>query len=474
MKTRSPSKAPADDPAPSLALYADLLRFGFFNATTWMIGLGTPLVLLAGQLGASSFEVGIAYAFVFLLLPVQILATSTLPRFGYKRQILFGWASRGVFLLVPLGLAFMAPEEPGRWMVYALVGSTFFFSLFRAIGSCAVMPLVYSTVPEKVRGRYFSTDQAVTGISGIMTLLLCALLFRFLPVYEAFFWQYLYAVIGVFFTLYYLGRVKDPPKPEATRLPDIIRETPKVCLKRSPYRQYLGFMIASALTGTAFVPLQAYYLKVEAGLGIDSILAFTALQYAGAILGTLIMRNRIDRVGVKPVFRFALLSGACLSTYWFFLVTGHDFLLRFISLAYFVFGLSSSQWLTAHLKYMPRVCDEKKQALHVSVHSAVIGIIGGLAPMAWGFVVKVPGHNPGVQATAFAAFFLVLVTTQIALFSYVPRLTSEHRERPALQTGASILRPFRYVGNLINPIPNRRESTSEPPGRPASPDRGSH
>ncbi|HKJ90244.1 MAG TPA: hypothetical protein VJ960_03870, partial [Oceanipulchritudo sp.] len=47
----------------SLAPYADLLKFGFFNATTWMIALGTPLVLLAGQLGASSFEVGLAYAF---------------------------------------------------------------------------------------------------------------------------------------------------------------------------------------------------------------------------------------------------------------------------------------------------------------------------------------------------------------------------------------------------------------------------
>jgi len=48
-----------------------------------MIALGTPLVLLAGQLGASSFEVGLAYAFDLLLLPVTFLATSTLPRLGY-------------------------------------------------------------------------------------------------------------------------------------------------------------------------------------------------------------------------------------------------------------------------------------------------------------------------------------------------------------------------------------------------------
>ena len=34
--------------------------FGGFNGLTWMIGLGTPLVLLAQQLGATTFQVGLA------------------------------------------------------------------------------------------------------------------------------------------------------------------------------------------------------------------------------------------------------------------------------------------------------------------------------------------------------------------------------------------------------------------------------
>jgi MFS family permease len=439
----------------SLAPYADLLRFGFFNATTWMIGLGTPLVLLAGQLGASSLEVGIIYAFVFLLLPLQILATSTLPRFGYKRQLMAAWGARGLFLLFPLWLAFLAPEEPARWMVYLLIGSTFCFALFRALGSCAVMPLVYAILPERIRGRYFSTDQAVTGISGILTLVLCSLLFRFLPIYDAFFWQYTYAVVGVFLTLYYLGKVKDPPPPEETSLREITTETPRVCISPSPFRQYLLFMLTSAAVGTAFVPLQAYYLKVEANLGIDRILFYTAIQYMGAILGTLIIRNRIDRVGVKPVFRFALLTGACIATYWFFLITGTEWLLGFLPLAYFAFGIQSSQWITAHLKYMPRVCDDRKQALHVSVHSSVIGIIGGLAPIFWGFMVKLPSSNPGVRLDLFAVYFLCLLAVHLTLFFYTGKLTSQYRERPPLLAGGTLLRPMRFMGTLINAIPSK-------------------
>ena len=155
------------DHSNSIAPYKNLLKFSFFNATTWMIALGTPLVLLAGQLGASSFEVGLIYSFVFLLLPVQILATSTLPRFGYRKQIIFAWLTRGVFLAIPVFLAFLAPEEPRRWMVYALILSAFGFSLFRTLGSCAIMPLLYAKLPEEVRGRYFSTDQAVMGIGAL-------------------------------------------------------------------------------------------------------------------------------------------------------------------------------------------------------------------------------------------------------------------------------------------------------------------
>ncbi|HKJ91083.1 MAG TPA: hypothetical protein VJ960_08130, partial [Oceanipulchritudo sp.] len=168
----------------------------------------------------------------------------------------------------------------------------------------------------------------------------------------------------------------------------------------------------------------------------------------------------IDRTGVKPVFRVALLVGVSISIYWFFLVSGSAFLLQVLPLAYFAFGIQTSQWITAHLKYMPRVCSERRQALHVSVHSAVIGVIGGLAPIFWGFFVKVPGTNPGVRSEAFAIYFLFLLGAQLILFFYIPRLTSSHRNRPSLHSGGTLLRPFRYVGNLVNAIPARTPSTT--------------
>ena len=89
-----PSLVPTTKSDPELAPYRAGLLFGFFNALTWQIGIGTPMVLFAERLGASSFQVGLAYSFVFLLTPVQVAATTLLPRFGFKRVTLGGWGVR--------------------------------------------------------------------------------------------------------------------------------------------------------------------------------------------------------------------------------------------------------------------------------------------------------------------------------------------------------------------------------------------
>ena len=96
---------------PELAPYRAGLLFGFFNALTWQIAIGTPMVLFAERLGASSFQVGLVYSFVFLLTPVQVAATALLPHFGFKRVTLGGWGIRSFFLMVPIWLALLAPDD---------------------------------------------------------------------------------------------------------------------------------------------------------------------------------------------------------------------------------------------------------------------------------------------------------------------------------------------------------------------------
>jgi MFS family permease len=284
------------------APFANWLGFAFANAMTWMIALGTPMVLLAGELGASTFEVGIAYASVFIVLPIQILATSTLHHFGYKWQMIFGWGSRGLFLTIPLGLAILAPTEPDRWMVLAMVGSVILFTFFRALGSCATWPWMYALIPDTIRGRYFATDQILTGVAGVLTLVFCGLLFTFLPTYEAYTWQYSFALVGSAISVIFLISIPDAPKPERIHLRSIISGMPAWILKPGGFRTYLHFMLLLHVVITSIAPFTVYFLKVERDIPFEHILFLSAIQYSGSIIASLWIRKSIDREGAKRAF----------------------------------------------------------------------------------------------------------------------------------------------------------------------------
>ncbi|MCC5835298.1 MAG: MFS transporter [Opitutales bacterium] len=453
----------SSEPEGSLRPYYTILGFSFFNATTWMIALGTPLVLLAGELGASSFEVGLLYAFFFLLLPVQVLSTLFLPILGYKLQVVIGWSLRAAALLIPFWLALLSPTEPERWMVHALLISSFLFALFRAVGSSGIMPWLYGLIPEELRGKYFATDQVLTGFAGLLTLLLSAAVFAWLPIYEAFAWQYGYAMLGSIIAVVFLMCMPGIPSPRKTSVGQIFRQTPKLCLQAGGFRRYLWFMIASNVVVTGLVPFMAYYLSVEVGLNSQTVLIYTAFQYGGAIIASQLVRRRIDRLGAGPVFRIAILLKMSVLLFWLMMVSGRHEWAIWLPAVYMVFGMATSNWAIAHLKYMPSVCKTRERALAVSVHSSVVGVLGGIAPMVWGLFIRQSDGAPGVQSGAFAIYFMVALCIYAGLFLAVALLPRERKGVESLQNAHFLLRPMRYISHLISPIsPGTSASRKEP------------
>ena len=156
---------PTQSSSPELYPYRHGLYFSFFNALNWQVAIGIPTVLFMQQLGADSFQVGLVFSWTFLLTPVQVLATAFLPHLGFKRLTLAGWSARGWCLLVPIGLAILAPQQPVPWMIYAMGTAMFLYSLSRAVGSSAMTTWLYQVIPAKIQGRYWSTDQILAGLA---------------------------------------------------------------------------------------------------------------------------------------------------------------------------------------------------------------------------------------------------------------------------------------------------------------------
>src|ERR1043166_4545282 len=134
-------------------------RFSFFNALSFQIVLGSPMVLYAQTLGASATVIGIIAGMMPLLVIFQIPAASYIPRLGFKRFVYAGWGTRVLFIfamaLVPLA-GFLDASNRLALMLVLL----FCFNLSRGISSCAWLPWITALVPSSLRGKYLARAAA--------------------------------------------------------------------------------------------------------------------------------------------------------------------------------------------------------------------------------------------------------------------------------------------------------------------------
>ena len=443
------------------------LVFGFFNSLTWQVGIGTPMVLFAESLGANPFQVGLAYSFIFLLTPIQILSTALIPRYGFRRVMLSGWGTRSIFLAVPLGLAVLAPGGTAPWMVHALVGSVFFFCLCRSIGAASFVPWMYVLLPENARGRYFASDQFLSGIGGVATLITCALLFLWVPLYTALLIQYGVAVAGSTFSYFALTRLPDAEKPSAISLKSVFQDTPKHMLKASPYRTYLWLAVLFAVISAPVPPFAAYYLKVVPQLDRGHIMWFEVARFLGVIAAAWYMKSRVDRAGAKPFLLMAAALYAAVAVYWIFFLDSHAGGMVGLFLVYPLVGVGAAAWSAANLNFLPKVTSSEHRTLMVSVHGAVTACVGGLSPVIWGLFLEPEGGERGIDAFVFQLFFWSVLAICVLLLWLIARLPEDNTQPvEPLFVGSAILRPLRSVTFLVNLLELPKRPAKAPPTPP--------
>ncbi len=450
-----PSLFPTRKSDPELYPFRHGLVFSFFNALTWQVAIGTPMVLFAERLRASTLQVGLAYSFVFLLTPVQVVATALIPRFGFKKLTLLGWGGRRYFLLIPIALSFLAPASPQPWMINLLVVSVFFFCLFRAVGASAIISWLYGLVPENAQGRYFANDQLISATASIAMLIVSVALFTWLPPYTALLIQYAMSLTGSTWAYRALKRLPDAPAPRTLRLSTVLHDTPRHLFRASAFRPYLWLAVWWYVISTPIPPFAAYFLKVVPRLGSGQIMMFEVLRYTGVMLAAWLLRRRIDVTGARPFLLVALGLYAVVATFWWvYLRTGGTGTAG-IFLVYFLLGLGATCWTVANLSYLPKVTPRGDRTLMVALHGAVTACLGGTAPVIWGGFLKTRLNGaPSVDVGVFEIFFITVLASVVLLSPLVAKL-AEDRATPAepLVIGNAMLRPFRaatYLASLID------------------------
>ena len=441
---------PTQARSPEFYPYRHGIYFAFFNALNWQVAIGMPTVLFLQQLGASPFQVGLVFAWTYLLTPLQVLSTVLLAWLGYKRLALAGWGTRNVFLLVPVALAFLAPAKPQPWMIYAMIAATFGYCFIRATSTSVLTTWIYQLVPAGIRGRYWATDQLAGGVAIGGALIGYALLFAFLPVYPAFILAYVVALGGGLGSYHHLKQLPDVERPKPIGLGRVARETPRLMFRPGLFRVYLWLSVALFAAITPISPFGAYYLKTTVQLGTSGVLMLTMLTYVGLIVANVLMRAHLDRVGAKPFFQLCFLTHILIAAGWIGFLGSDGHPLWILPGLYVLMGFGAGCWNSANLAYLAQIVPEHDRALPVSIHGAVITFAGGCTPVLWGLFLNVPGAVPGVNVGVLKLYFISLLVVCAGLL-WVQRQLPEHSGHGKLfLAGSWVWRPFRAMANFVN------------------------
>jgi MFS family permease len=407
--------------APSFPLgMANAFIFATFNALSFQIVLGSPMVLYAKSLEASATVLGIIVGMMPLLVIFQIPAASHIARVGYKKFVYAGWGTRVMFIfglaLVPLTGGFLSRTTQLVLILFLLFG----FNLSRGISSAAWLPWITTLVPLEIRGKYLAREATCVHIASCTAMLLSA----FILGRQSQPWQFavLFGFSGVAgaISLRFLKRIPDAEAPDRQVLST--QPVPWTEIARyEPFRKLLRMNTAWAVAYGGLGAFTVAYLKAEAAMSESGILFVTGMAFLGGLSGLAYFGSRTDRLGSKPVLTFCLTVWILILIGWlvlagrvvhvqFGLVLGLELLMGF---AYALVNMNNTRLAMVLAPVMGR-------SHFFALYSVVANLTLGLAPMFWGLVIDAFGPRQiqwrHFELNRFSLFFgCVAVVFSLAL-----------------------------------------------------------
>jgi MFS family permease len=425
--------------------------FSLFNAVSFQIMMGAPIIVYAKSLGASSTVLGVIAAFTPLMTVFQLPAAQHLERYGYRRFFLMGWGARTVLIFVVAAIPLLENLDAATRLA-ALLAVLFFFNLLRGISSAAMMPWIAHLIPEDIRGRFLSVDQLFMYGGCLVSLLVSALVVAG-PV-EA--WEYalVFLVSGIAATVS-LGFIR--------RIPEVIAEEAKSrssqnvpwreMLAFPPFRELLMFNLVYATVLGSLGVFSVEFLRDFSRFNVDTVLYLSAFSFAGALVVLPFCGSVVDSTGSKPLMRVATIMFALVIAIWILIASSVlPCSIPLVAAVNFLAGAASASFNLANIRITMATMPEMGRTHFFALFTVITSLGLGGAPVAWGIILDVLGSYEAVTGVfhwkRHSIYFLALFALNVIAFAYIPRLHESRGARggesPAIYARSRRLLGFRH------------------------------
>jgi MFS family permease len=383
--------------------------FSGFNALSFQIVLGSPMVLYAKTLGASATVLGIIAGMMPLLVIFQIPAANYIHRVGFKRFVYAGWGTRVLFIfamaLVPLTRPFL--ESQNRLALVLML--LFCFNLSRGISSCAWLPWITLLVPPTLRGKYLSRDAAVQNSCSFLTFLVAAACLAGATKPWQFSILFTFSAVMGAISLSFLKRIPDAEMPEEIR--GSRTQVPWLAMiTHPPFKRLLWEVFGYSVAYGGLTAFTVAFLRSECGMSEGKILLVTSVSFLGGLSSLWFLGSRLDRLGSKPVLTFSFAAWCAVLTGWI-LLAGRLWPVRLpiLLLLQFLMGLLAALVQMSNTRFAMAVIPAMGRNHFFAIYSVFNNVTLGIAPVAWGLMIDAVGSRApfwaGLSWNRFTIFF---------------------------------------------------------------------
>jgi len=354
-----------------------------FNAISFQIILGAPLILYAKSIGATSTVIGILASFTPLMTVLQLPAARFLPVYGYRRFVLMGWGLRTIFI-------FLAAAVPLLWFVddasklVLLAASLFVFNLLRGIASAAWMPWIASLIPEEAKARFLSRDQIFVFLGSIVSLLISALLMTGPVEAIEYALVFLLSALAASVALIFLKKIPD------VRTEEIMRHSSQAVPWRQmffhpPFFSLVVFNLLFVVVIGSLAVFTVEYLHEFPGFNVSQVLYLTGVSFVGALASLPFLGRIIDRVGCKKVLAAALVLFGLVIAGWFLVASGVlPCKRRVIGILNFAAGAAGAAFNVANARIIFATMPLMGRNHFFALFTVITSLGLGAAPVIWG------------------------------------------------------------------------------------------
>lgn len=396
--------------------------FSLFNAVSFQIILGPPIIVFAKSIGATSTVLGIIASFTPLMTVFQLPAAQFLGRYGYKQFVLMGWSLRTIFIflvtVVPL-LVFL--DNTAKLVL--ILASLFFFNLLRGISSAAWMPWIAALIPEETRGRFLSIDQIFMHAGSLLALVASAAVMTGSVVSWEYAVVFLLSAVGATMSLLFIRKIPEVAAQETMRKSSEPVPWRKI-ISFPPFRELLVFnVLFMAVIGSLGV-FTVEYLREFPKFDVSLVLYLSSISFVGALGSLPFVGWLLDDIGSKPVMAGSLGLFGVVILGWFLIAAGIlPCSMWAVGTLNFLSGVAGANFNLANVRIVMATMPEMGRNHFFALFTVITSLGLGAAPVAWGVSLDFIGTYEAVtgafhwrrHSIYFAALFLLNIAALILI-----------------------------------------------------------